>query len=105
MKLVNLKKANNLEVERWLDKSIPELTPYQRQKIRDLEIVRFAPFEFMQRIKPVSNVLIRISVIALLVTYILLVISLPLNFIITGTWGYNDRKIKWFSKWHAACGL
>lgn len=103
MKLINLKRTSDWEVIKWLEKSIPELTAYQKQKIRDNEIVRFAPFYFYERRKKVNNVFVRLSVIFVPIAWILLVVGIPFNFFATGKWGYS--KIEWFSKWTSACGL
>ena len=103
MKLINLKKVSNYKVEKWLENNIKELTPYQKEWIRNEEMVRFAPFEFYERRKKVDNVFVRLSVIFIPIAWILLVIGLPFNFFATGTWGYN--KLEWFSKWSSACGL
>ena len=48
MKLINLKKVPNYKVEKWLENNIKELTAYQREWMRNEEIVRFAPFEFYE---------------------------------------------------------
>ena len=44
MRLLNLKRVDDFKVRNWIEKSIPELTAYQKEKIRENEIVRFAPF-------------------------------------------------------------
>lgn len=102
MKLTNLKRASDWEVREWLKNSIPELTVYQKEKIRD-EIIQFAPFYFYKKRKKVNNVFVRLSVIFIPPVWIILAISLPFNFIVTGKWGYN--KLEWYSKWISACGL
>jgi hypothetical protein len=104
MRLYDLQKVWDCDVVKWLEDSIPELTDYQKEKIRDKEIVRFAPFYFMKRTKKVNNVLTRFSVIFLLPVLILLIIGLPINFFITGKWGYSE-KMRWCGKWVSACGL
>ncbi len=104
MRLFDLEKVNDKEVKEWIEQSIPELTVYQKEKIRDDEMVRFAPFYFMKRTKRVNNILLRFSVIFLMPTYILLVLGLPINFFITGKWGYGEN-IRWYSRWANACGI
>jgi hypothetical protein len=103
MKLINLKKVSDYKVNEWLEKTIPELTPYQKQKIYNNEIVRFAPFYFYERRKKVNNILLRFSIIFILPVLLVLIISLPFNFFITGDWGYSN--IDWYSKWLNNCGL
>ena len=104
MRLFDLEKVWDVDVERWLEKSIPELTSYQKERIRNDEIVRFAPFYFMRRTKKVNNILTRFSVIFLLPVFILLIIGIPFNFFITGKWGYSE-KMRWYGKWVHSCGL
>lgn len=104
MRLYDLQKVWDSDVVKWLEESIPELTAYQKERIRDKEIVRFAPFYFMKRTKKVNNMLTRFSVILLLPVLILLIIGLPINFFITGKWGYSG-KMRWYGKWVSACGL
>ena len=104
MRLFDLEKVQDRDVMGWIEKSIPELTAYQKEKIHDNEIVRFAPFYFMRRTKKVNNVLTRFSVIFLLPILILLLIGLPVNFFITGKWGYSER-MRWYGRWVSSCGL
>lgn len=105
MNLINLERANDYKVEEWLEKSIPELTPYQKQHIRDHEIIRFAPFYFMKKRKKHKNILLRLTVIFVPPVFILLAVGLPFNFILTGIWGYSYKSVEWYGKWLAAIGL
>lgn len=105
MNLINLKKVSDHDVQKWLEKSIRNLTSDQKRWMRDEEIVRFAPFEFMERRKKVNNVFLRFTIIFMLPILILLIIGLPFNFFITGRWGYNHDKLKWYSRWVSSCGL
>ena len=61
MRLVNYKRAWDHEIYEWLEKSIPELTVYQKEAIRDNEIIRFAKFYFVKKIEPVKNIFVRLS--------------------------------------------
>ena len=103
--LVNLKKVEDYRVRDWMQNSIPELSPYQKELMRNREIVRFAPFEFMERRKKVNNVFLRLSIVFMLPVLLILIVGLPFDFVITGSWGYDHEKIKWYSKWVSACGL
>lgn len=105
MGIHNYKKASNYKVIEWLENSIKELTPYQKQKIRDDEIVRFAPFEFYERRKPVKSVWLRLTIIVMPIVWLLIFVSLPFNFLITGNWGYKYEKVKWFDVWRNSVGL
>lgn len=103
MKLLNLREVPQRKIEKWLEDNIVEITKYQKERMRDDEIVRFAPFEFYERRKKVDNVFVRLSIIFIPVIWIVLVAGMPFNFIVTGTWGY--KKLNWFSKWSSACGF
>lgn len=103
MKLHNFKKAYTYKVHEWLFSSIPELTKYQKERIINDEIVRFAPFEFMEKRKRIKSFWWRLTIIFIPVIWILLVAGLPINFIIKGYWGYS--KLKWFNEWMNRVGL
>jgi len=104
MKIYNLKKVWDSDVEKWIEESIPELTAYQKEKIEANEIVRFAPFYFMEPTKKVKNIWLRLSAIFLLPIFILLLVGLPFNFLFTGVWGYAEN-MRWYGRWVSACGL
>ena len=103
MRLINLKEVSDHKVREWIEKSIPELSPYQKERMRNGEMIRRAPFKFYERRKKVDSIFVRLSVLFIPVAWTVLVIGLPFNFFYTGTWGYN--KIDWFSNWSSACGL
>jgi len=105
MEFHRYKKASDYEVYDWIKKSIPELTNYQKQKIYDNEIVRFSKFEFYKRRKRVSNIWWRLSAVFFPITWILIFISLPINFILTGDWGYSFKTLEWFNIWKNNIGL
>ena len=105
MNLINLQKVSDYRVQDWLDKKIKDLTPYQKEWIRNEEIIRFAPFYFMERRKKTNNILLRFTIIFMLPVLLLLIVGLPLNFFITGSWGYNFEKMKWYSNWTSKCGF
>ena len=105
MRLINLKRVSDHDVRKWIEDNVVEMTPYQKQRLHYDEVVRFAPFYFMEERKKVKNVFVRFSVIFIIPIFILILIGLPINFFITGEWGYSDGKMKWFSKWVSACGL
>ncbi len=103
MRLVNYKRAWDHEIYEWLEKSIPELTVYQKEAIRDNEIIRFAKFYFVKKIEPVKNIFVRLSVFLIPIAWICIVLSLPVNFLINGKWGYSN--LEWFGKWLVSCNL
>lgn len=101
--LLRYKEASSIEVENHFINNIPEITPYQKDCIKNDEIFRFSPYTFYKETEKVSNPLIRISILLYWLIWLLLFIGLPFNFIFTGRWGY--KKINWFAKWTTACGL
>ena len=105
MNLVNLKRVNHYDVNKWLEKEIRDLTPYQKQRIWDDEIARRAPFYFMEKRKRSKNILVRLTLIFVPPVFIILAMGLPFNFILTGNWGYSDKSMGWYGKWLAAIGL
>lgn len=105
MQLSHLKRVNNFEVERWLSEEL-ELTPYQKSRMSDREIVRFSSFYFYKAAKEKSSLGWRLTLPFFLLYYILAVISLPFNFLITGKWGYGrDFYDKFHAPWVRKLGL
>lgn len=98
MKLTRLKPASDYEVINWLEKEL-ELTPYQKGKMRDREIVRFSPFEFYKsRGKEKVSVLWRLTIIIFPFYWLIFLVGLPFRFLFTGKWGYGQ---KFFDNFHA----
>jgi len=104
MKLNNLKSSSNFEVERWLSEKL-ELTPYQKDKMRRDEIVRFSKFKFFERKERVNNPLLRLTIIFVPIVWLLLVCILPFKFLIFGRWGYESKDISWYQNWTYSLGL
>ena len=100
----NLKKASDFEVQDWLIKQL-ELTPYQKSILYDKEIIRFSPFRFFKYKKETKSLLWRFTLPLYPIVWILLVISSPINYLITGRWGYETKIIKWFMDWGYKLGL
>ncbi len=105
MNLIDLEKVSDYKVEEWIEKSIPNLTDYQKQVIRDKEIVRFSPYYFMVRRKKTNNIFIRFTILFMLPVLLLLIIGLPFNYFITGSWGYKSERMKWYGRWVNSCGF
>jgi len=100
MKLTNLEPAYDLEVQKWLYETI-DLTPYQKEKIRDNEIIRFAPFKFYKwRKKEKILFLWRLTIFLVPFYLLILYMILPYRMIFTGEWGYGQKFIDNFhNKW------
>lgn len=105
MKLSYLKQASDYEVEKWLEESL-DLTQYQKEKLFNNEIVRFAPFYFYKVIEKQTNFWWRLTILIYPIYWILLFSYLPINWIFTGKWGYARKFIDNFhSKWTNKLGL
>jgi hypothetical protein len=91
-----LKKASDYEVNDWLVKKL-DLTPYQKSKLRDDEIVRFSPFTFMKNRQKEKVSFLWRTTILLIPFYILLVWTYnPIQFIFSGKWGISSKFLDSF---------
>lgn len=98
MKLSRLRRASYIEVNQWLDKEL-KLTPYQREKLRNDEIIRFSEYYIYKKGEKVGgNILWRLSIVPFIIYIILITCFLPIYYIITGNWGYGR---KFMDKFHA----
>jgi hypothetical protein len=101
MNLSQLQRADFLEVKSWLNKEI-ELTPYQYSKLDDI----YSPYYFYKRKDKIkSSFLWRLTLPFFGIIYLLFVIGLPINFILTGSWGYNKKFICFFLAWSHFVGI
>ena len=92
MNLSRLKPASDCDVMEWLEKKIPNLTPSQKEKIHDDEIIRFAPFDFYEpRAKEKISFLWRLTIILIPFYFVGLLSFLPIKMIFTGKWGYGRK--------------
>jgi hypothetical protein len=93
MRLSNLKRASDYDVEKWLTEEL-NLTPYQKEKMRDRELIRFTPFDFYEdKQKEKISPLWRITIFFFPIYLILLYIGLPFTMLFTGKWGYGRNFI------------
>ena len=98
MKLTNLEPAWDSEVESWLIEKL-EMTPYQKSKLIDSELVRKAPFKFYKRPKKDKiSVWWRLTLPLFPVYIVLLFLTLPIKFMFTGKWTYGQ---KFYDNFHA----
>lgn len=103
MQLHNLTEVDDLEIQRWLLTTIPNLTAHQKEEIKINEIVRFSKYKFYKRREKINNIWLRLTILLVIPVCIFLTIWLPFNFIITGYWGYS--KFKWLHNWIHSVGL
>lgn len=89
MRFSNLKKASDYEVNDWLSEEL-ELTPYQKERLINRELVRFAPFEFYkQKTKEKVSFFWRLTILIIPMYIILLYIGSIINYMINGKWGLS----------------
>ena len=99
MKLHRLKKTSDYKVKEWLEKEL-QLTPYQKSKLYQEEIIRLAPFYFYEkRQKEKVSIIWRFTIILFLIYLLILTVGLPFTFFINGKWGYGDKLFDFHSKW------
>lgn len=105
MKIYNLKEVYNGEFVDWLLNNIPELNAYQKQKIKDINYNQDSEFYIFKKKDKTSNVFYRLTILFFPFVYLLIVLSLPINFIFSGGWGYKYEKLEWFNKWSRKLNL
>ena len=105
MNIFNYEKMGRYEFFEWMIKSVPDITPSQREKIRDLVFLQCLSFVPVKRAEKVGNFWLRLSAIFILPTMVILLCGIPFNFIITGRWGYSIKYVGWYGKWVRKCGL
>ncbi len=105
MILSNLKRASDYEVEQWLEKEL-QLTPYQKERMRNAESVRLSFLYFYKnKQKQKTSLFWRLTIIPFGIYYVIAFSFLPINYLITGKWGYGRKFIdnfhsKWVSKFN-----
>ena len=106
MNFRNKKEARDYEVERWLIEEIPNITPYQKDFIRK-DFVRFSRFYFYKRKPKTNGVLRRFSVLLVPFVFLIVLLLLPINYIITGRWGFGRESAFWrkYTKWIESLNL
>ncbi len=104
--LSQYKYSSRFDVRDWVEDNIPNLTPYQRERIREDELIRVSNFEFVElkQKKPVG-IFYRFSMIPFFISLIFLFVLLPINYIVTGKWVYNKSINNFFGNWQRKIGL
>lgn len=103
---INLQKASIYDVREWLRENI-NLTEYQKQKLLELDI-RDTNLCFYKKTKKTTSVLLRLTIIFIPIVFLLLVLGIPINYLLTGYWAYDVRNNKLILKiynWLGALGL
>ncbi len=106
MKITDLERASEWDLKKWLEEEL-QLTPYQKNKLADGDLIRMSPFYFCQRPKKEkASLLWRLSIIFFVVYYILAILFSPIKWIFTGKLGYGRNFIDNFhSKWVRKIGF
>ena len=92
------KEADFDEIFNCLDGEGFEIGCYEKEKIVYSLLDEFKIFNY-PGVKEGSNFWWRLSLLPYLIISIILWISLPFKFVITGIWGYNTCKWKWLIYW------
>ena len=100
----DIEKVSDWDVEKWLTKEL-DLTPYQQSRMKDRELIRFAPFDFYKNKKRVKNAWLRITILLFPFVWVLLFFGMPIYFIFTGAWGYKEKHIKWYRYWISSLNI
>lgn len=106
MKFSNLKQAFDLDVYKWLEEEL-QLTPYQKERLRNEELIRFSPYFFYEKEdKKRISFLWRITIVFYFPYFILLCIFAPLKWVCTGNRYYGRKFMDTFhNKWVRKIGL
>lgn len=103
--IINKKSVQDFEVKEWLLNAIPELSEKQKDSIRVGDVTDVCPFEIYKSRKKIKSIWFRLTIIIYFPLFLLLLIFLPINFLITGYWGYQKKYWNWFFKWYEKLGL
>jgi hypothetical protein len=95
-----LKRKDDLSVAKQLRKTFPELKEMLIVEIE--ERLSELDFDFYQDEKVKASLLVRLTIPFALVLMVLLVAAMPINYMITGRWGY---KWQWLSNWFRSLGF
>ncbi len=100
MKFSLLKKADDYEVQQWLEKAL-DLTVYQKEKLRTNETIRFSPFYFYKRReKNKFSLWWRLTIVLLLVYIPVMWIVVLVKWLITGEQGLSRQFLdKFHYRW------
>ena len=106
MILNRYKPASLFSVREWIEDSIPDLTVYQKERIRYDEMVSNSPFDwYEERQREKVKLIWRFSIIVYFIVIIILLLLIPINFLITGRWGYSYKKLKFIYDWSKKLGF
>jgi hypothetical protein len=102
MSLRAQREASSIEVACWLEENVPVLSSHQAEAIRGL-LARQGQFIFYVEKEKCDSIYLRLTIVIWVFVWACLIITLPINFIFTGRWGYAG--IEWFHSWSTKLGL
>lgn len=94
MRFTNLKEAQDWEVKEYFAENL-NLSNEQKRILS--EVIEKSTFYFYKEKDYQPNFLLRLTILLFPIAYLLVLVGLPINFIITGKWGYG--KVNWFLNW------
>lgn len=95
-----LKRKSDLDVAKQLRQAFPELKKMLIVEIE--ERLSELDFDFYQDEKLKTSLLVRLTIPFALVVMVVLIAVMPINYMITGRWGY---KWEWLSNWFRSLGF
>lgn len=95
-----VKKLDYFSVALELKNRIPELKKIDCEIIADK--LRGSNLEFYKTVEMETPFFIRLTLPFAVIFFLLLLIFMPINYFITGEWGY---KIEWFKNWMNKLGF
>lgn len=95
MKYRRLRRMDPFWAAMQLKRQIPELESYDTDHLQ--HYLMGSKLVFFEEVKKPVPKLIRLTLPFALLLMLLMTISLPVNFMVTGSWGYGNNKIhNWF---------
>ena len=100
MKMTNIDRVSNSEFNEWLCCNIPDITADQELLLTELLTDRACPYFFYKKYEPKAHLIMRFTLFPFILFWLLLVLSMPINYLITGRFRYNNSKLmEFFEKW------
>lgn len=109
MEFHNLQKVWHTDIARWLEDEL-ELTQAQKEKLRgpdyEYDMIRFSEFKFYRE-KEVrkTNIIFRATAPLFAVYWVILFLSMPIKWLITGSSRYKSENLKFYHSWCDKLGI
>ena len=103
MEMFNVKKTSTYDVRKWIEEIVPEITAYQNSKLWEEEWydkVRYSEYVlYKKQKKKTPNFFLRLTMPFAWLIWLIMLVCLPVNYIITGDWKYDHRIYDYIFKW------